>query len=84
MSFIKKMGAVALGVGSAAGWLATNAAKAALEATADKLGNGTLSDSKGNSYTSRDYRDKAKDLEGKNGLWKSGFEKTKELWSDED
>ena len=84
MSFLKKLGAVALGVGSAAGWTATNAMKAVFEATADKIGNGSLSDSKGNSYTARDYRDKARELEGKNGLWSSGFEKSKKLWNDED
>ena len=84
MSFLKKIGAVALGVGSAAGWAATNAVKAAFETTADRIGNGSLSDSKGNSYTARDYRDKASELEAKNGLWSSGFKKTKELWNDED
>ena len=84
MSFLKKLGAVALGVGSAAGWVATNALKAAIESTADKIGNGSISDSKGNSYTARDYRDKARELEDKNGLWNSGFKKTQELWNDED
>ena len=81
MSFLNKLGAVAFGVGSAAGWVATNAVKAVLESTADKIGNGSL---KGNSYTARYYRDKASELEGKNDLWSSGFKKTKELWNDED
>ena len=84
MSFLKKLGAVVVGTGTAAGWLATNAIKAGFEATAEKLGNGTTS--KG--YSARDYRDKAKELEGKlkseDSLWKSGFKKTKELWNDED
>ncbi len=80
MSFFKKLGAVTLGVGTAAGWLASNAVKAAFEATADKLGNGTTS----NGYSASDYRSKAKEIEGKDDLWKSGFKKTKELWNDED
>ena len=84
MSFLKKMEAVVLGAGSAAGWLATNAVKAALETVADKVGNGSFSDSKCNSYTARDYREKASELDGKNSLWSSGFKTTKELWNDED
>ena len=83
MSFLKKLGAVVVGAGSAAGWLACNAVKAALESTADKIGNGSVTDSKGNTYTARDYRDKANSLEKKDSLWNDGFDKAKELWKDE-
>lgn len=84
MSFFKKLGAVALGVGSAAGWAATAAAKAAFESTADRIGNGSITSKNGNTYTGRDYRDAAHKMESKDGLWKSGFQKTKELWNDND
>ena len=83
MSFLKKLGAVVVGTGSAAGWLACHAVKAAFESTAERLGNGSATDSKGNTYTARDYRDQAKNLESKDSLWDDGFKKAKEMWSDE-
>ena len=83
MSFLKNLGAVVVGTGSAAGWLACNAVKAALEAKAEKLGNGSAIDSKGNTFTASDCRKRANAIESKNHLWDDGFKKAKELWTDE-
>ena len=57
MSLFKKIAAVSLGAGSAVGWLAVNAAKAALEAAADKVGNGSVTGKNGQTYTRSDYKD---------------------------
>ena len=82
MSLLKKLGAVVVGTGTAAGWLATQAMKAAMERAAGKIEDGSVSSRNG--YSASDYRDKANELGEKDDLWKSGFKKTKELWNDED
>ena len=82
MSFFKKLGAVALGTGSAVGWLATNAAKAGLEAMADKVGSGSITTSSGKTYSGSDYHDAANKCNS--GIFQSGFKKAKELWQKED
>ena len=81
MGFFSKLGAVVVGVGSAAGWVASQAASAALDSMGDKIGKGSVSDSRGNSYTGRDYHNKARDLESKSGFFEGGFSKAKELWN---
>ena len=78
MGLLKKLGAVALGTGSAVGWLATNAAKAGLEAIADKVGNGSITSSSGKTYTGSDYHDAANKCNST--VFQNGFKKAKELW----
>lgn len=82
MSLVKKLGAVALGTGSAVGWLAVNATKVVFEAAADKVGKGSITTKSGQTYTGSDYRDAAKNC--KAGVFSTGFKKAKELWNDED
>jgi len=82
MSLLKKIGAVALGTGSAVGWLAVNATKAAFEAAADKVGNGSVTGKNGQSYTGSDYKDAAGKC--KDDVFAKGFEKAKDMWKDKD
>ena len=79
MGFLKKLGAVALGTGSAVGWLASNAAKAGMEALADKVGNGFTSSS-GKTYTGSDCHDAANKCNCYSDTCVKGFQKAKELW----
>ncbi len=77
----KKIGAVAIGTGSAVGWLAVNATKVALEAVADTVGNGSVTGSNGQTYTRSDYKDAAGKCNG--DIFSEGFKKAKDLWKDE-
>lgn len=78
MSFLKKLGAVALGTGSAVGWLATNAAKVGFEAIADKVGNGSITSSSGKTYSGSDYRDAANKCNS--STFEKGFKRATDLW----
>ena len=59
MSLLNKIGAVALGLGTAVEGIAG----AALDSIGDKVGNGSISDCKGNIYTGRDNKMKGGELE---------------------
>lgn len=80
MSLFKKIAAVSLGAGSAVGWLAVNAAKAALEAAADKVGNGSVTGKNGQTYTRSDYKDAAGKCD--DSVFSKGFDQAKKMWND--
>lgn len=82
MSIFKKIGAVALGTASATGWLATNVLKATFESASDKLGKDSITTSNGKTYTGKDYKDAANKCN--DSFFTKGFEKSIELWKDED
>jgi len=73
MSLLNKIGAVAVGLGA----VVEGIAGAALDSIGDKVGKGSISDRKGNSYTGRDYKIKGGELEDAS---MSGLKKAKELW----
>ena len=82
MSLIKKFGAVALGTGSAVGWLAVNATKVAFEAAADKVGSGSITGKNGQTYSGSDYKDAANKCN--DSIFSQGLKMSKKLWNDED
>ena len=82
MSLLKKMGAVAVGAGSAAGFVAVSAVKAAFEAAAKKVGNGTYVASNGKEYTGENYTSAAEKCNG--DIFIKGFKKAVELWKEDD
>ena len=82
MSVMKKVGAVALGTGAAAGWLATNAIKAALETAAKNVGDGGRVGSDGKIYTRKDYKGAADKY--KSDIWGKGFKAAVKLWKEKD
>ena len=82
MSVLKKIGAVALGTGSVAGWVAVNAVKVAFESAARKVGDGTYVSSSGNKYTGKDYKSAAEKCNG--DIFQQGLKKAAELWKDDD
>ncbi|MBO4619392.1 MAG: hypothetical protein J5654_04715 [Victivallales bacterium] len=84
MSFLKKLGAVALGTASAAGWVASAAIKAGLEAAGDKLGNGSATSSSGRTYTRSDFQNSANQAKKGEGFFEQGFKAAGKLWNDED
>ena len=76
MSVINKLKAVAIGLGSVAEGIASTA----LDSMGDKIGRGSVSDSRGNTYTGRDYKDKARSLEDKSF---SGIDRAIKLWKED-
>ena len=82
MSLLKKIGAVAVGTGSLAGWVVVNATKEALSAAAKKVGDGAYVSSSGKKYTRNDYESAAGKCDG--DIFKKGFQKAVELWKDDD
>lgn len=88
MSFLKKLGAVTIGLASATAWVGAKAVETGFEALADKVGNnGSFTSSSGRMYTGSDYKDVARKAGGfadnKKGIVASGFQKAKELWNDD-
>ena len=82
MSVLKKIGAVALGTGSAIGWVAVNSLKTALQSAASKVGDGTYTASNGKQYTAGNYKKAAGQCN--TGFFENGFKKAVELWKDDD
>lgn len=80
MSFFKKLGAVALGTASAAGWVASAAIKAGLEAAGDKLGNGSVTSKSGRTYTRSDFQGTADQMGKGEDTFANGFKRAKRLW----
>jgi hypothetical protein len=84
MSAGKKVGAVALGTVSAAGWLVTNLIKAGFNAAADKVGNGGYTASNGRTYTRDDYKGVANKCNKGDDFFAKGFKGAIKLWNDKD
>lgn len=84
MSLLKKLGAVAVGAGSLAVGVAATAVQAGFEAAAKKVGNGSVSDSSGRTFTGKDFEDQAGRCEHFGlGVIKGGFKAAKNLWQDD-
>ncbi|MBQ7208544.1 MAG: hypothetical protein IJS01_12170 [Lentisphaeria bacterium] len=84
MSVGKKVGAVALGTASVAGWLVTNLIKEGFNAAAKKVGNGGYTDSKGRMYTRKDYKEAAEKCNRGEDIFAKGFKGAVKLWKDKD
>lgn len=80
MGLLKKIGAVALGAGSAVGWVAASSIKAAFKSAADKVGNGSYTAADGKSYTRQDYRDAAEKCH--EDFFARGFKTAVKLWKE--
>lgn len=83
MSVGKKVGAVALGTASVAGWLVTNLIKEGLNAAAEKVGNGSYTDSSGRTCTREDYRNAADKCNGGADFFSKGFKAAQKLWKED-
>ena len=84
MSVGKKVGAVALGTASVAGWLVTNLIKAGFNAAADKVGNGSCKGSGGRTYTRDDFKGAADKCNRGEDIFTKGFKRSVELWKEKD
>ena len=76
MSCFNKLKAVAIGLGS----VAEGIASLAIDNLGDKIGKRSVSDSNGNTYTGRDFKNKASNLENKSF---KGFDRAIELWKND-
>ena len=84
MSLLKKLGAVAVGAGSLAVGTAAALVQTGLESCAKKVGSGSVSDSNGNTYTSKDFDQKAEQCGNFGvGIITGGFKAAKNLWQDD-
>jgi len=84
MSAGKKIGAVALGTVSAAGWLVTNLIKEGFKAAANKAGSGGYTGSNGRTYTREDFNGAAKKCDRGEDIFAKGFKGAIKLWKDKD
>ena len=84
MSVGKKVGAVALGTVTVAGWLVTNLVKAGFSAAAQKAGNGGYTGSNGRTFTKNDFNSAAKKCERGEDIFAKGFKGAVKLWKDKD
>lgn len=83
MSAGKKIGAVALGTVSVAGWLVTNLIKEGFNAAAKKVGSGGYTDSKGRTYTQKDYKGAAEKCNRGEDIFTKGFKGAVKLWKED-
>ena len=82
MSALKKVGAVVLGTGSAAGYLATAVGEAYLKAAAKKIGNGSVTNSEGKTFTGKDFESAAETCTRGEEFFAKGFDNAVKLWKD--
>ncbi len=84
MSALKKVTAVVLGTGSAAGYLATAAVEVSLRGAAMKIGDGNVKNSEGKTYTRKDFESAAETCKRGEEFFAKGVSKAVELWKDKD
>lgn len=82
MSALKKVGAVVLGTGSAAGYLATAAGEVYFKAAAKTIGKGSVTNSEGKTVTGKDFESSAEKCKRGEEFFAKGFDNAVKLWKD--